>query len=192
MTEDYEDIELDPEDVILLLLEANQRVLGRKWLSGITRVEKLIFLLDNETDFEGVGRFFPFVAHNFGPFSKEVYEAVDFLAGYELIEVKEKSFSLYASSDEKRLAAEIADSDESESLVEAREREFALTDNGRTIARKLREAIKRRRPKDVDQLDKLVQQRAAWPLRQLIRYVYRRYPKMTEKSVHPEAQRLRQ
>src|SRR5262245_61588211 len=107
------DIELDSEDFILLLLEANERLLGKAAISGITRLEKLLFLLQNETDFEGIARFFVFEPHNFGPFSKEVYEAVDLLEGFELIQVREKTYSsLYTRSDEAKLSSEILDEDE--------------------------------------------------------------------------------
>src|SRR5438132_13163686 len=93
------DFQLDREDIVLLLLDANKRVLKKDTISGTTRLEKLLFLLEKETDFEGVARFFPFEAHNFGPFSKDVYEAVEFLEGCGLIEVGEKAYSsLYANS----------------------------------------------------------------------------------------------
>jgi hypothetical protein len=190
MNEVPQDIQLDREDVILMVIEANERLHGRAFLSGITRLEKLVYLLEQETDFEGVGRFFPFFAHNFGPFSKEVYEAVDFLVGCDLLEVREKAYgSAYASADEAGLAEAIADDEAGD--VEVKEKEFKLTDQGRTVARKMREAVARRRPSDVDELDTIVLRYGAWPLRQIIRYVYRRYPKMTVNSIHPEADRLR-
>ncbi len=184
------DIDLDSEDFILLLLEANERLLGKDAVSGITRLEKLLFLLKNETDFEGIARFFVFEPHNFGPFSKEVYEAVDFLEGCELIQVREKIYtSLYARSNEAKLSTEISDEDEN---IQATEKVFSLTENGRIVARKLREAIAAKRPQDIKALDGIVLRYAGWPLNQLIRYVYRKYPEMTVKSVHPEAKRLLQ
>ncbi len=69
------------------------------------------------------------------------------------------------------------------------EKLFSLTDNGRTVARKLREAIAARRESDIAELDGIVLRYGNWPLNQLIRYVYRKYPEMTVKSIHPEAQR---
>ena len=185
------DIQLDREDVILLLVEAYGRLLGRPFLSGITRLEKLVYLLDKETGFEGIARFFPFEPHNFGPFSKEVYEAVNFLEGCGLLEVSEKSYaSYYESSDADRLSYEISD-EASGQEPEIREQLFALTRNGETVTAKLRVAIAERRPRDLEELDGLVLRYGSWPLRQLIRYVYRRYPEMTSKSVHPEAERLK-
>lgn len=154
----------------------------------VTVLEKLVYLLEQETNFEGVGRFFPFFAHNFGPFSKEVYEAVDFLEGCNLLEVREKAYgSSYASADEVGLSTAIADDEEGK--VEVKEKEFRLTDDGRVVARKMRDAVAERRPSDGAELDKIVLKYGAWPLRQIIRYVYRQYPDMTVNSIHPEAQR---
>ena len=190
---DLEQIQLDREDVVLLILEANERLLRSLTLSGITRLEKLIFLLERETDFEGIGEFFAFEPHNFGPFSKEVYEALEFLDACELIEIREKTYSSPSSdSDELKLLSEISDSGipllREEVAVRVTERQFALTDNGRNVARIMREAVRQRRPDDIQQLDGIVRKYASRPLNHLIRYVYRQHPDMTTKSIHPEAQ----
>lgn len=188
MNDSHTDIQLDGEDVILMLVEANERLHSRSYLSGITRLEKLVYLLENETDFEGVGRFFPFYAHNFGPFSKEVYEAVDFLEGCNLLEVREKSYgSPYAAADEAGLSFAIDDGDERQ--AEVKEKEFRLTGDGRIVAEKMRDAVHSKRPRDIEQLDEIVLKYGTWPLRQIIRYVYRRFPDMTVNSIHPEAER---
>jgi uncharacterized protein YwgA len=189
-----ESIQLDPEDIILLMVEANERLLGKVWLSGITRLEKLLFLLEQETKFEGIGDFFRFEPHNFGPFSREVYEAVEFLSSCELIEVREKAYpSLYSSSDEAKLLSEISETDTSENVIEesqVTEKQFSLTENGRKVAQIMRDAVARRRPSDVEELDGIVRRYGTWPLNQLIRYVYRQHPEMIVKSIHPEARNV--
>ena len=191
---DTEAIQLDREDVILLILEANERVLGRSRLSGVTRLEKLLFLLERETNFQGIGDFFRFEAHNFGPFSKEVYEAVEFLSSCELIEVQEKTYpSLYSSSDEAKLLDEISECETPEDANtrnEVTEKQFSLTQNGRKVAKIMRDSVARRRLSDVEQLDDIVRRYGTRPLNQLIRYVYRQHPDMTGKSIHPEARKL--
>lgn len=192
---EIEQIQLDREDIVLLILEANERLLRKPTLNGITRLEKLLFLLERETNFQGIGAFFVFEPHNFGPFSKEVYGAVDFLNACELIEVREKTYATpYSNSDELKLLSEISDSDYSdepeEGAVQVTEKQFALTDNGRKIAKIMREAVQRRRRSDVDQLDEIVRKYGTRPLNHLIRYVYRQYPDMTAKSIHPEAQNI--
>lgn len=183
-----EEIQLDREDIILLLLEANERLLKKSVLNGITRLEKLIFLLEQETSFEGIGCFFPFEPHNFGPFSKEVYEAVEFLEGCELIDVYERTYtSPYSASDEDKLLSEISDETRD---APATEKYFTLTANGQKVARIIHEALAGKRQADVDEVDRIVRKYGTRPLNHLIRYVYHQYPAMTSKSIHPEAARV--
>jgi hypothetical protein len=171
-----------------MILEANERIFGQSVFRGVTRLEKLIFLLEEETSFEGVGEFFPFEAHNFGPFSKEVYAAVEFLEGIDLIEVSERTYaSPKAVSEEEKLAFEISD-DEQGSL--ATEKLFALTENGRKVAKIMRESVARKKKSDVEELEGIVRKYGSRPLNHLIRYVYRQYPALTTNSIHPEAARL--
>ena len=193
--EESPEMQLDPEDIILLLLEANEKLLGKRALAGVTRLEKLLFLLQKETRFERMDSFYEFTAHNYGPFSKEVYEALDFLEGCELIRVKEHVHtSYYASAGEILLLQQISEVEVDEAAagnaIGATEKIFALTENGHKVAQKLRETIEQRRPKDVEELWAIVRRYGKLPLNQLIRYVYRQYPEMTVKSIHPEANKL--
>ena len=161
--------------------------------SGVTRLEKLLFILQKETDFEGMESLYSFTAHNFGPFSKEVYGAIDFLESCELVCVGERAYSShYANVGESELLREISDEQEYEPMNEdvgATEKLFSLTKNGHIVAKKLEEIIKNRHPKDIEKLYGIVRRYGNMPLNQLIRYVYRRYPDMTVKSIHPEARK---
>jgi hypothetical protein len=181
--------QIDPEDVVLLLLEANERVLRRAELAGITRLEKLLFLLEKETRFEGIATLFVFKPHNFGPFSKEVYESVDFLESCRLVRVREKAHStIYTRLDEAKLLSEISELDEEpEEAGFVKERIFALTDDGRKVANKLRDMVG---GEDAAAVDGIVQRYGLLPLSQLIRYVYHQYKDMTVNSIHPEAARV--
>lgn len=188
------EIQLDPEDIILLLLEANEKLLGKHALSGVTRLEKLLFLLQKEGDFENIGSFYEFTAHNFGPFSKEVYEALDFLEGFELIKVKDRVHSsYYANVGEVLLLQEISEGEvdglTTGDAIGVTEKMFTLTEDGHKVAQKLRQTIEQRRPKDIEELNGIIRRYGKLPLNQLIRYVYRQYPEMTVKSIHPEANR---
>lgn len=189
------EIQLDPEDIILLLLEANEKLLGKHALSGVTRLEKLLFLLQKESDFEKIGSFYEFTAHNFGPFSKEVYEALDFLEGFELIKVKDHVHSsYYANVGEVLLLQEISEGEVDElttgDAIGVTEKMFTLTEDGHKVAQKLRQTIEQSRPKDIEELNGIIRRYGKLPLNQLIQYVYRQYPEMTVKSIHPEANRL--
>jgi hypothetical protein len=193
---EVESVQLDGEDIVLLILEANERLFRKENFNGVTRLEKILFLLLKETKFEGIADFYAFKAHNFGPFSKEVYEAVDFLESCGLIAVREKSYpSYYAGVGEASLLSEISaseDGDEEDPVtMNAKEKLFSLTTDGRKVAEIMREAVARRRPEDITELDRIMVRYSTLPLNQLIRYVYRRYPEMTGNSIHPEAQRLK-
>ena len=195
MNEEAPELQLDPEDIILLLLKANENLLGKRAVGGVTRLEKLLFLLKRETDFEKMDSFYEFTAHNFGPFSKEVYEALDFLEGCELIQVKERMHtSYYSNVGEILLLQEISEGEDEEAptgnAAGVTEKLFILTENGRKVADKLRQTIEERRPKDIEELNGIVRRYAKLPLNQLIRYVYRQYPEMTVKSIHPEAKQV--
>ncbi len=72
------------------------------------------------------------------------------------------------------------------------ERLFLLTENGRKLAGKLRSSWEKEYPKHLSKLDDIVARYGSLPLNQIIRYVYHRFPKMAEKSIHPEAQRITQ
>ena len=206
--EESPEIQLDPEDIILLLLEANETLLGKHAVGGVTRLEKLLFLLQRETNIEKMDSFYEFTAHNYGPFSKEVYEALDFLEGFELIQVKERVHSSHyanvgeilllqeiANVGEIRLLQEISEEGEAEEVttdnaIGVTEKLFTLTENGHKVAKKLRQTIEKRRPKDIEELNGIIRRYGKLPLNQLIRYVYHKYPEMTVKSIHPEANKV--
>lgn len=173
------EVQLDPEDVIILLLEANERILGKKTLRGITRLEKLVFLLSQETTFTGIASLFVFRPYLFGPHSEEVASAISFLEGMGLVDVSTNSFTLQTQTDEEFLSS-----------VEEEKREYIykLTDQGRRVAAYWRNALPE---SDKIAIDKIVRRYGTMALTQLIRYVYSRYPDSAVKSIHPEARRLR-
>jgi hypothetical protein len=164
------------DDAIVLILGAPARSPAlRDRVSGITRLEKLFFLLNVETPIgarltEPAG----FVPHNFGPFSAAVYQAVETLEAAGLI------------SDSTSLSASTEDSWESEELIDDlpasrfTTRDLELTDKGRRYY----EALLRELPKDTEQIVREVKDKfGGLPLRQLIRYVYTRHEAYTVKSV---------
>lgn len=164
------------DDAIVLLLGAPTTLPsldGR--IEGITRLEKLVFLFEQESEFsELLDDDLDFHAYNFGPFSAKVYQAVEVLEAAELI------------TDSARVAKNNEDSWEAEEVIgdptaPYTTRDFALTDKGRRYY-----AVLRRDFLDEGQerdLGRFKEKFGAIPLRQLIRYVYQRYPKLTENSL---------
>lgn len=174
MTQQRPPVEVD--DAIVLLLGAPSRIPALKdRIEGITKLEKLVFLLQRETPLGELLTEDPsFESHNFGPFSAKIYQAVGTLAAADLL------------LDSSRLSASTEESWETEELVGAgpadpyATRDFVLTDRGRRYYAALIQDL----PKSTESiLGEFKTRFGGLPLRQLIRYVYKKYPHYTDKSL---------
>jgi len=168
------DVEVD--DAIVLLLGAPAKAPAlRDRIEGVTRLEKLVFLLQQETKLGELLTEDPkFESHNFGPFSAKIYQAVETLAAANLLE------------DSAQLSPSTEDSWEAEEVVGAAQgdryatRNFTLTDRGRRYYAALIKDL----PRSTEStLEEFKARFGALPLRQLIRYVYKKYPDYTDKSL---------
>jgi hypothetical protein len=167
--------QLEKEDILLLLLSALSGPGAKERVASITRLEKLTFLLQKETRFLGkIQDKFAFEAWKFGPFSREIYEALDLLSSLDLVEVEERELANYMEYTERD---ELIGMEEDEPIVE---KVFSLTSRGRKIADKLRSSVSDR---DWAELVNLKQRFERVPLSSLIQYVYHKYPETTSKSV---------
>lgn len=164
--------ELFAPDLILLLLVAPTRVAKAKdRLSGITRLEKLLYLTDKETGaFSSVKDAFEFEPYDYGPFSKAVYEAVELLEQAGLL-TDQRKVEEQALDEMEELAAVNTDR-------EGVERQFELTENGLAVAG----LLARENPAVAGELSKIKDKYAGMPLRRLIQYVYTRYPEDARRS----------
>jgi len=167
---------LEIDDVIVLLLGSPTNVPAlENQISGITRLEKLIFLIENESSLkELICETAGFTAYNFGPFSAAVYKAVDSLHGYDLIE---DTGSLTSNSEDSWEQISVIGMGSSDPYAT---RDFRLTDKGIRYYSVLRDEVPGRY---IDELTKLKEQFGSIPLKQLVRYVYQRYPTMTKNSI---------
>ncbi len=167
---------LEIDDTIVLLLGApTKNPLLTDQLSGVTRLEKLVFLIEHETTLPDLlVEDADFTPYNFGPFSAIVYKAVDALVSYGLLDDSESTTKSVEDSWEQVWVLGVDRPDRYAT------RDFRLTEKGRRYY----EALIRDIPKRyIRELSELKDQFGSIPLRQLIRYVYLRYPNMTEKSL---------
>ncbi|SRR6266851_8722107 len=164
--------DLMAEDLVLLLIAAEGPDGDAGRLNGITRLEKLLFLADKETNVStAVNQPFSFRPYDYGPYSKAVYEAVDLLEQAGLL--REERVLEGASLDE--LEEDFAAGSD---VREGIERRFLLTDAGRQVA----DLLKARNPRESADLMRIKQQYSSLPLRTLIRLVYRKYPDFAKAS----------
>lgn len=164
--------DLDTDDLIVLLLGAQGRsARSRGRIDGITRLEKLVFLVEQEGGFEAIGTDSGFEAHNFGPFSAEIYKAVDVLAAAGLI------------TDSRSTTPSREETWEAESVIgdgPHAPRSFALTERGERYFNAL---VSELPVAEMEGLSRFKRTFGELPLRQLIRYVYEKYPAFTDKSL---------
>jgi hypothetical protein len=166
---------IETDDLVVLMLGApspSGQQSGR--IEGITRLEKLVFLIEKERAPKWLTENAGFVSHNFGPFSSKIYTAVDTLVAAGLLK------------DSGSLAASTEDAWETENIIGEQmsdpyaTRNFELTERGRRYY----DALIKELPAGVEEeLASFKARFATLPLRQLIRYVYERHPDFTDKSI---------
>lgn len=168
------DTRFETDDLVVLLLGAPGGTTPNR-IEGITRLEKLAFLAERETAVGGrLNDPLKFKAHNFGPFSSKIYEAVDVLAGAKLV------------TDSERSAQDPDDGWEDTTVVYGEDvnpyktRDFELTERGQRYYAAIAKMVG---PEVVNEVSKLKQQFADVPLRTLVRYVYIQHPDFTTKSL---------
>ncbi len=168
---------LDKEDILILLLAASSTTpKGR--IEGITRLEKLMFLLQHETHFSGkIKDKYQFEPWKFGPFSKEIYDSLDFLLSCDLVTIEEIDLANYIEYMERRSLTEVEDKD-----LEIKQKIISLTERGHRVAEKLKHLIS---DTDFKELVSLKDRFLRMPLNRLIQYVYHKYPDYTGESIHP-------
>jgi uncharacterized protein len=117
---------IETDDLVVLLLGAPAPAghsSGR--IEGITRLEKLVFLIEKEHAPQWLSEDAGFVPHNFGPFSSKIYTAVDTLGAAGLL------------TDSGSLAESTEDAWETETIIGEQTsdpyatRNFELTERGR-------------------------------------------------------------
>lgn len=165
---------IETDDLIVLLLGAPGLSGSTGRIEGITHLEKLVFLIEKERKPTWLTEDADFTSHNFGPFSSKIYTAVDTLAAADLLE---DSASFSESTEDAWEAEHVIGETPSDPYAT---RNFALTERGRRYYSALLSELPRGTE---DDLRDFKSRFAALPLRQLVRYVYERYPDFTEKSL---------
>jgi uncharacterized protein len=171
-------VEID--DVVVLLLGTpsnNPRLRG--CLEGITRLEKLIFLVERETSLSGyLADDAGFVPYNFGPFSAKVYQEVETLVAAGLLTDSTTPVGDTADAWERFTAIDTPQDLRPDDAYTASD--FALTDLGLRYYEALADDLP---AATLEELTRLKDRFASLPLRQLVRYVYEKYPGYTKRSL---------
>jgi len=169
--------QLEQADLVLLLLAAPTKHEALQFrCNGITRLEKLLFLVDQETNLDAeIDETFPFEPYHYGPYSKEVFDAVDMLESLQLLDEQRVQVASGLDLGEEAEILDEFDLNEDEYV----ERQLFLTQDGRDVARVLSKQLS---PTGQAALTKIKDRYGEMSLRSLLRYVYATYPEFTTKS----------
>ena len=177
---------LNGADYLLLLLYLN----NKQPIYGAIRLTKMMFLFEKEIapilknkglDSEDLQNF---IAYNFGPFSKDVYEQVELFKGIKFIQVT----SVKANED----MAEVDDLEESAFIDEMKNRGYILNSNGKyykyCILSKGEEYTEAMIMPNVSEeqrqiLESFKNKITSLSPKQILKYVYTKYPEFAENSL---------
>lgn len=180
-------------DILLLLLYMNNCAPIR----GRTRLQKMMFVFQEEImkqygfnkklELKRQENLFDYRAHRFGPFSKDVFELMEFFVNIQMVDVKFDSDYeelLDSMDDEDVLVNDIEDDpdlEDNEIYPEGKgDPIYKLTKIGKGyVEEKLLQYLDE---KQKAALEKLKESFNSYSLNQILKYVYTKYPKMTEES----------
>lgn len=162
--------------------EGNKDVQQSTEIEGITRLEKLLFLLKKEKNFlsnvsqENDFHFFPF---KMGPWTNEVYDELDFLESLNLIKKEEEHKSNVADDayvDELFNNAILEKYQRQDFGKEKGTKIFRLSDEGKQKAANIWRRLTDQQKADIIEVKRKFNK---MNLRQFLRYVYVQYPEYT-------------
>ena len=146
-------------------------------IHGITRLVKLMFLLEKETSFKDIiNNNYKFDAYDYGPFSNEIFDDIEAL----------KSTGILNESRTSGQKLECIDYEENEMNVYERisgissVKKYELTPKGISIGKVFFESL----PNDKkNEIIGMKREYNSMSIKRLLTYVYRKYPEVTKKSV---------
>lgn len=192
-------------DLLLLLLGTDDPT-GSRGLGGITRIQKLLYLLDAEEGIHPVGDGFNFEAYKAGPYSPRIYDDLELLENLDYIRKAPDAKTKGTSSEEFAFEhfPEATDAEKSEVDLtfdelmgpedvmapeideisptpdSYQETRYFLTEKGRE---RISELLSNRECGPfVDGIRKVKSKFANHSLNDLLYYVYTRHPEMTTES----------
>lgn len=147
-------------------------------IKGITRLQKLLFLLWKEGRFyETLQDLYNFKAYDFGPCMDDLYDDIEFVQEMGLVQVEEvPSGNEYEGGDEAAFLRDFG----FKFVKNDTRRDFCLTASGLRAGKDLFDLLSE---EDRNRLSTIKQKYNYMPFWSLLRYVYKKYPAFAKKSV---------
>lgn len=180
-------------DILLLLLYSpGIHDKPNEPISGRTRLVKMLFLFREEVlpEFRRgveITDFYEFFAWSYGPFSRQVYDDLQFftLRGFiRSTDASEDTLPESLAEWDLWLSGSAGNSDDQGDVVDYREEQFSLTDDrGVPFTSELFAQLSGSQQSTLRHFKKQMLQA---PLRSILKYVYEKYPEKTDKSTIKE------
>ena len=177
-------------NILLLMLGAGKNDCDiANGINGITRLQKFLFLLENEENIKKTEGGYQFVAYKAGPYSATLYDDLEFLENIGLVktevsgvateeEAADMDFTFEELMDD---VEEVKDSFENIKSADGYdEKRFRITPKGAEKVKALLE--KEAFAPVVDGIKKIKSKFGNYSLDDLLYYVYTKYPEMTTES----------
>ncbi len=147
-------------------------------IKGITRLQKLMFLLWKEGGFyKDIPNLYNFKAYDFGPCMDDIYDDLEFSQDIHLILSEQvPSGNEYEGADENAFLSDFG----FRLTKTPTRRDFSLTETGIEAAREIYEALDGERQNEIYNIKRRFNSMEFF---KLLRYVYRKYPAFAKKSV---------
>lgn len=167
-------------DVLLLLLyEKGIKGKTAEPIEGITRLDKILFLLSRSDEFGLlVNKGYNFEAYNYGPFAPEIFDDIETLKEVNIIRVLSKKIpkNRFDTQDVDDIEDNVEDSSKwNYKTIEV----YSLTEEGKKIAKLLYNELSVNQKEYLRNIKRKFQK---IPLSKLLAYVYNTYPESAEKS----------
>lgn len=167
---------LSRRDIVLLLLMGEP-------VEGITRMQKYLFLaLAQKGDqAPGVRDVEDFEPYRFGPYSSKLYDDLEMLENLGLITSEPVRDLSEPEAQEVELSFEylMGDDEQEGAIAEQEERKYALTEDGQKYVDGLLQSATQ---EQVEGIGRVKSKFAHYSLKDLLRYVYKKYPDWTGES----------
>lgn len=160
---------LTAKKIVLILL---RRAESSDKFMGITRIEKLVFLLTLRPEFKDIEKALKYEPLYYGPYSREIKNALDELKGSGFVVTKTHLFNKQQNNLNRRDEEITEQIDENNEFIETAE--YSLTLKGQKVADRLFRDLKSQSHQDV--IDDVVNKYSSLELKELLKSVYKIAP----------------
>ena len=168
--------------ILLALLAVDD---NKKGISGITRFQKLLYLITKEDAAKNITKaIFDFVPYKMGPYSSKLYDDLEMMENLGLLESSPVSNPTAEELAEGSLNFDDLmgeDSDTSDSTDSAEEKQYRLTEKGISYAKEV--LTNPDYAPVLDSIRKVKSRFSNYSLQDLLYYVYTKYPEDTTESM---------